>query len=66
MSKEYCIINELLEKLELIELEIIQKDIVYTMIRRKTFNNATVKCHVYIICVIYFFIHLFKIIYQEW
>lgn len=35
-------INELLEKLNPAELESIQKDIVYTMIRRKTFDNAKV------------------------
>ena len=35
-------INELLEKLEPTELENIQKDLVYTMIRRKTFDSAKV------------------------
>lgn len=35
-------INELLEKLEPTELENVQKDIVYTMIRRKTFDSAKV------------------------
>lgn len=35
-------INELLEKLDPVEIEKIQKDIVYTMIRRKTFDNAKV------------------------
>ena len=35
-------VNELLEKLDPAELENVQKDIVYTMIRRKTFDNAKV------------------------
>ena len=35
-------INELLEKLDPEELENIQKDIVYSMIRRKTFDDARV------------------------
>lgn len=34
--------NEFLEKLDSTELEKIQKDIAYTMIRRKTFDNARV------------------------
>ncbi|MFI3201874.1 MAG: transposase family protein [Eubacteriales bacterium] len=45
-EKEYLphgvTINEFLEKLEPKELENIQKDIVYQMIRRKTFDNAKV------------------------
>lgn len=35
-------VNELLERLDFEELEEIQKDIVYSMIRQKTFNNAKV------------------------
>ena len=35
-------VNELLEKLEPVELEEIQSDIVYRMIRRKTFDHAKV------------------------
>ncbi len=36
------LINELLERLDYEELEKIQKDIAYSMIRRKTFDNAKV------------------------
>ena len=45
-AKEYLphgvTVNELLEKLEPVELEEIQSDIVYRMIRRKTFDHAKV------------------------
>ena len=45
-KKEYLphgvTVNELLEKLDYEELEKIQKDIAYSMIRRKTFDNAKV------------------------
>ena len=40
-------INELLEKLNPAEPDSIQKDIVYTMIRRKTFDNAKVMKQLY-------------------
>ena len=46
-SKEYVphgvTINETLERLDPVELEKIQKDIAYTMIRRKTFDSAKVE-----------------------
>lgn len=46
-SKEYMphgvTVNEMLERLEPIELERIQKDLAYTMIRRKTFDSAKVE-----------------------
>lgn len=45
-KKEYLphgvTVNELLERLDYEELEKIQKDIAYSMIRRKTFDNAKV------------------------
>ena len=41
--------NEFLERLDPLELENIQKDIAYSMIRRKSFNDARVlkKCRLY-------------------